>query len=346
VQRKLTLLWQDIQSWHHEWILEVLSPLIDNEIFDGRHEIVLDNCIVVDANTHLVDPAYFTGFRGRNAFLFREPDEYYRDVSTGVYANFCGVFRMHYSSAFRAERVMQIPVGYPRGEFRRGTPKLASQREHAWVMLGQMNKSTRPEALNALLSVHPNCWHASDGWRPGTRVSLTGELQNAPTNNYIDLLSNSAFCPSPMGNVSQETGRPYAALESGAIPILERKPLMDVHRRLLGKHPLPTFSNWNTAATFVQEMWVDKRALDQLQKECLLWWDEYKVDLSQRVTQFVGRLWQSHPRSIADFISGYARVPGWPMLELLRHHSLPAIQRRLKRQSLRLLRRGRFFERL
>ena len=60
---------------------------------------MLDNCIVVDANCQVADPAYYARFRGKNAFSIREPDEYYRDVSIAAYANFCGVFRMHHSAA-------------------------------------------------------------------------------------------------------------------------------------------------------------------------------------------------------------------------------------------------------
>lgn len=346
MQRKLTLLWQDTQSWHHEWILEILSPLIEQQVFDGRHEIVLDNCIVVDANSQVVDPTYYAQFRGKNAFLFREPDEYYRDVSIDAYANFCGVIRMHHSAAFRPQRVMHVPVGYPRGEFRRSEPTRSSERKYAWVMMGQMNKATRPEALTALLRVQPGYWYASDGWRPGKGIVLESEVNKTPTDDYIGMIADSAFCPSPMGNVSQETGRPYAGLEAGAIPILERKPLMDVHRRLLGKHPLPTFSNWKMAASFVEAMWADKVALDQLQKECLTWWETYKKTLAEDLSKFVDRLWQNHPSGVDEFIHGYARIPGWPMWELLRHHSVPALVRRIKRQSSRLIRQGKLFERL
>ncbi len=346
MQKKLTLLWQDTQSWHHEWILEVLSPFIEGQVFDGRHEIVLDDCIVVDANCHVVDQSYYAQFRGKNAFLFREPDEYYRDVSIAAYSNFCGVFRMHYSAAFRPERVMHIPVGYPRGEFRHSEPKLASHRNYAWVMLGQMNKATRPEALAALVSVKPNYWYATDGWRPGAGISLKNTMQNSPTNSYIALIAEAAFCPSPMGNVSLETGRPYAALEAGAIPILERRALIDVHFRLLGKHPLPTFSNWKKAASFVDSMWADKDGLDQLQHECLIWWTRYKKELSEEAYSFILRLWQDVPSNIGQFIRWYAHIPGWSMLELTRHHSPSALIRRLKRQTSRLLAHGRFFERL
>jgi hypothetical protein len=345
VQRKLTLLWQDTESWHYEWISEVLSPLVDREVFDGRHEVVLDNCIVVDANCQSVDAKYYAKFRGKNAFLFREPDEWYRDVTHDAYANFCGIIRMHYSSVFKPQRVIHVPVGYPRGESRRSEPKAASLRKYAWAMLGQMNKASRPETIKALVPVEPNYWYASDGWQPGTGVVLDRNPRNSPSEDYLALISEAAFCPSPMGNVSQETGRPYAALEAGSIPLLERTAFMDVHQKLLGKHPLPTFSNWKRAAGFVQTMWADKKALDQLQDECVTWWTDHKGIIAENIVTFVNRLWNDHPSNINEFVRWYAHIPGWPELELMRHHSLPALRRRVRRLSTRLIQTGRIYER-
>jgi hypothetical protein len=46
-----------------------------------------------------------------------------------------------------------------------------------------------------------------------------------------------------------------------------------------------------------------------------------------------------------EFVRGYARIPGWPAFELLRHHSLPALRRRIQRQTTRFIRQGRLFER-
>jgi len=343
--RQLTLLWQTRNSGLREWILQIFSPLVKEEIFDGEHKIVMDNCLVVDTHLHIADPLYYPKFRGRNAFLIRQPDEHFRDVS-GVYVNFCGVFRMHYSGAFRRERVMPIPLGYLNGLGRKGEPKPASQRKYAWSMLGQINKSTRPDALNALLHVEPGFWYASDGWTPGSAQVASNEMKNQPASTYCELLAESAFCPSPMGNVQQETNRPFEALEAGSIPLLERRLLMDVHLKLLGNHPIPTFSNWNQAASFAQTMWKDKSALDQLQSECMTWWQRYKANLTAEAEAFVDRLWMDVPSSGSQFVRGYARVPGWPLWEVLRHHSVGAMRRRVVRQARKVIEQGRFFERI
>ena len=345
MQKKLTLLWQ-LDSNHQDWIREIFASVIGSEVNDGEHRIVLDDCLLVDTHLHRVDPAYYQSFRGRNAFLIREPDELFRDVSGYVYLNFCGVFRMHYSGVFRTERVMHLPLGYTEGLGSQGTPKPASRRKYLWTMLGQINKSTRPDALEALLSIEPNFWYASDGWKPGSRTTFASVADYKSTEEYREFLAESMFVPSPMGNVQQETNRPFEALESGAIPLLEKRWLMDVHSSLLGPHPLPTFSNWKQAADFVRHWIAGPQRLDGLQTECLTWWSSYKCHLSREVGAFIDRLWANSPANKREFVRWYGRLPGWAFMELVRHHSRSALRRRIARQVGRVFRRGQFSERM
>jgi hypothetical protein len=350
MDRKLTLLWQERNSGYAEWIREIFSPVIDGEIVDGEHQIVLDNCLIVDTHLHRVDPSYYAKFRGRNAFLLRLSDEYFRDVSD-VYANFIGVFRMHYSAAFREDRVMCIPVGYQRGLGRSSLGreekiKPASQRRYAWSMLGQINKATRPDAVEALIPVEPGFWYASDGWTPGAATSGGSVSKGKPQGDYRKMLAETAFSPAPMGNVQQETYRVYEILEAGSIPLLERQWFMDAHRHLLGPHPLPTFGSWKKAASFVETMWANPAGLDQLQAECMDWWSRYKVELTGRVQAMIDRLWDAPPAGASEFVKGYARLPGWQLWELARHHSAAALRRRILRHLRRFKEHGKLTERI
>ena len=343
--KKLTLLWQTPGSHLVDWVHEIFAPIIGDQVVDGKHKIVLDNCLVVDTQLHLAPPEYYPQFRGKNVFLMREPDEYFRDIS-GVYVNFCGVFRMHHSNVFRPERVLSIPLGYGNGLARMGEPKRASQRSYVWSMLGQMNKSTRPDALKALISIKPNFWFAADGWQIGSGTAASNASSHKPKENYRQLQAESIFSPAPMGNVQQETNRPYEALECGAIPLLEKQWFMEVHKSLLGSHPLPTFSSWSKAADFVRETIKDPAALDQLQAECLAWWHSYKLALTADVVSFTERHWEKPPGSKSEFVKWYGRIPGWALFELARHHNVSAFRRRVVRHVRRLIEHGRFFERV
>jgi len=210
-------------------------------------------------------------------------------------------------------------------------------------MLGQMNKSTRPDALTALIKIEPNFWYASDGWKPGSTTDC-GNTANKPRESYRELQAESMFSPSPMGNVQQETNRPFEALEAGAIPLLEKRWLMDAHKSLLGPHPLPTFADWKQAAEFVRRSIEDPEGLDRLQSECLAWWSEYKARLSEDVVDFVERLWQKPPVGKREIVKWHGRLPGWAFIELLRHHNAAALRRRIVRQTRRIIEQGRVFE--
>jgi len=61
---------------------------------------------------------------------------------------------------------------------------------------------------------------------------------------------------------------------------------------------------------------------------------------------FTDRLWMDIPSSNSEFVRGYARLPGWFVFELLRHHSAGALRRRVIRQARRLLAGRRLFGRM
>jgi hypothetical protein len=71
--KKLTLLWQNTKCPLRDWILEIFSPLIDGEVFDGEHKVVLDNCLVVDTHLNWADPAYYPSSGARMRFFFASP---------------------------------------------------------------------------------------------------------------------------------------------------------------------------------------------------------------------------------------------------------------------------------
>lgn len=336
--RKLTLLYQNPATPLREWYTEILGPLVDQVIDDGTHTVVMDDCIVSDSFVRLHDPTYYRRFRDKNAFLLLSPDEYYA-TPVEVYNNFCGVIRSHYADAFLGDRVKQIPVGYLPGSRVEGECRIATQRKYVWSFLGEVNKTTRPECVRSLIRITPNLWHATDGWKPNRTKSLPNTTRSSA--EYYSVLRESAFVPCPMGNVSQEAHRIYEALEVGAIPILERRLTMDAHRKVLGSHPIPTFYRWSDAAAYVVKMWQSPAELDQLQVRCISWWTEYKLQLSRDIGAFLSRLEDQFPTAQTQYIAPYARIPGWSLFELSRHHTWRALLRRVRRHTRRLLTTGR-----
>jgi hypothetical protein len=60
----------------------------------------------------------------------------------------------------------------------------------------------------------------------------------------------------------------------------------------------------------------------------------------------IDRLWMDIPSSPMQFVRGYAQLPGWSVWDLLRHHSVAALGRRVVRQTRRVLEHGRLIERI
>lgn len=344
MQRKYTLLYQNPTTGLRDWYTEIFGPCVDQVVDDGTHTAVLDDCIVSDSFVEIQDPAYYRRFRGRNAFLLLSPDEYYL-APIDVYRNFCGVFRSHFSGAYDPARVLQIPTGYQPGFRPFDASRPASERKYMWSFLGDVKKTTRPECLRSLIPYTPNYWYASDGWTPGRGAAPVSALRPRPTHQYFAIVGESAFTPCPMGNVSQESHRPFEALETGSIPVLEKRFLIDAHRSVLGDHPLPTFYSWKEAGAFMSRLWSTPAQLDALQRECLAWWAAYKHRLTERIGEFMSRLDGQTATARTRYIAAYARIPGWSLVELTRHHTPRALLRRLERQTRRFVTTGRILVR-
>jgi hypothetical protein len=150
--------------------------------------------------------------------------------------------------------------------------------------------------------------------------------------SYFDILGDSVFLPSPMGNVNLDTWRLYEALEAAAIPILERRVLKDYFSSVLGRHPIPTFASWRHAARFVSDVRLKPEALDSLQADIQAWWTRKKESLRQEMAAFVAKGLEGEFRESLGrgwtFEVGVRRAI-WQYSELVRHATLRTLWRRL-----------------
>ena len=261
-QQQYTAIWQAQRPNEDDWIKEILGPLVSDHITDTRHEVVLDNAILLDAFICSYDPSYYERFKGKNAFLIHFLDEGYAGRYE-IYKNFRGVIRCFWSDVFDERYVMKMPLGYCRGLGRGGAAVLPStQRKYVWSFVGESGKATRPDAIHALTGLEQHFLLSTgspardSGAGPGG-----GAPQRLGPREFSQLLSNTIFAPCPMGNVNIECFRTYEALEWGAIPIVEKRWGLDYYRKLLGEHPMPTVRSWSEA----------RRMAQALMRNCLLY---------------------------------------------------------------------------
>jgi hypothetical protein len=339
--QKYTAIWQAREPLEEDWIKEILGPFVNNYVTDGKHEVVLDNAILLDAFTFLNDPAYYEKFKGKNAFLVHFLDEAYAGRYE-IYNNFRGVIRCFWSDIFDEQYVMKMPLGYTQGKGRGDSAVLpATQRKYAWSFVGQTGKATRPDAIEALSGVTPNFVRSTDSASSGTSTKSAGEEPKPlGSEEYSQLLSNSVFAPCPMGNVNIECFRTYEALEWGAVPIVEKRWGFDYYRTLLGDHPMPTVRSWSEARRMVEAMMKNGDEIDRVQRECLDWWDGFKRNYTERIGEFI----ETRSRTGGTnnpMVSKVQGIPGWRAVELVRHHNASALFRRVGLHARRLFKEKR-----
>lgn len=337
---RFTAIWQAEHPNEREWIDEIFGPFIAEHVTDGKHEVVLDNAILLDAFTYCFDPAYYARFRGKNAFLVDFLDENYEGGRYELYRNFRGVFRCFWSGAFVEGHVRKLPLGYGKG-MARGERALtpASRRRYVWSFIGEASKSTRPDAMRALGRIEPHFLFSTNDV-PGLAIlnRVGGRPRRFAPEEFTQVLLDSAFSPCPMGNVNIECFRVYESLEWGAIPIVEKRATLDYYRQLLGDHPMPTVRSWAEAARLITRMMRNPDDMDALQQQCLAWWAEYKRAYRAEAGQFLEERSARATEETGPLTTPVQQMPGWRTMELLRHHNASAFLRRMHRQATRLLR--------
>ena len=264
--QKYTAIWQAQKPDEEDWIKEILGILVSEYVTDGKHEVVLENAILIDAFICSYDPAYYGGAMGKNALPVHLLDEGYVGPYD-IYNNFRGVIRCFWSDIFDQRHVKKMPLGYCRGMGGGRSAALpATQRGYVWSFVGQTGKATRPDADPCLGRRWPK-------FRFVNRFPRSRHLDQTPMAEGRSCLASRGsfpnsfptpfFAPCPMGNVNIECFRTYEVLERGAIPIVEKRWGLDYYHNLLGNHPMPTARPWSEARRMVQAMMKNGDRIDR-----------------------------------------------------------------------------------
>jgi hypothetical protein len=330
VIKGVNLVWAKGVPQEANWLRYLLRPLIRRELVAERFEIIEADSIYVvsgNRNLHVTIPRSFlnavSSVPGKG--LIHVGDEYFAG-GYDVYRSFDFVLRTHHACWFKnVSEVLTFPLGWAEGTPRRSTLKPIESRQYIWSFLGNQAASSRAEMLRALRQIKPQFVHSYDG---ATKAS-----RQMPASEYHAVLEDTAFAPCPMGNAMLETWRFYESLEAGCIPIIEVRPWMHYHERLLGPHPIPTIYYWSQAESLIQKLCKDPGQLRAMQQRISNWWTECKESNQLTINRFISE--KMGKRNGNGSISPIPSTsPLWPMrrmFELLRHQSVMSAYRRARR---------------
>lgn len=279
-----TLVWQlSPTTWEGDWLRYLLGGAYGSEVIDGRHEHISPKMIVVDNRLDRPKAEYLRKAysAGAEIVLIHLSDEHYKDDYHGY--RWCSlVYRNHWSPVLSCcDKIKSFPLGMKSGFQMNSDVVLATDRPWLWGFAGDCNKSSRKPMYDAMKNVLGGKVHLTSGF------ASTDALDVA---SYQALLSDCVFAPCPSGWVHLETFRTYEALESGAIPIIERRKAFDYHTLLLGPHPIPTLDRWEDAPELIASIRAADGG-DTLQAACVAWWQKAKLDIRMRMQNDIGNCW-------------------------------------------------------
>jgi hypothetical protein len=336
-ERKFNLVWMSQGLGEADWIRHLLRPLICREIVAERYEFIEPGSLyVVGASgakslQQIIPPSFLAALRNvKCKGLVHAGDEYYAG-GYEVYRQFDFVLRQYHTALFNhVPEVLTFPLGWAEGTPQRSVLKPVEARKYLWSFLGNQTASSRPEMLKALRRIEPQFVYCTAGPAGFNKISRS---------EYHALLDDTVFAPCPMGNAVMETWRFYEALEAGCIPIIEARPWMRYHERLLGPHPVPVVYGWPRAARLINDLSKDQARLRTLQQSIVSWWEQCKKRNETRIVQFINEE-SGKQASQLPIRHLPSTSPWWPMrqtIELLRHQSAMSMVRRLSRPLGRLV---------
>lgn len=119
-------------------------------------------------------------------------------------------------------------------------------------------------------------------------LSSTGFSNGYKVGPYSAVMEEGVFAPCPAGN-SPETIRLYDALESGCIPISLDHVFIKSPSALaeFGLPPFSILATWDELPKFLekmkQKMVTNPSEIQQMQDDCIVWWESYKKHIAQKI---------------------------------------------------------------
>jgi hypothetical protein len=273
-----------LEGWFHQ------NCLLDGQPYQFEWDFgSLENGVVIYLELFDIDRQLVADFRARNnkVVLFHFGDELGDKFDLQTYASFDLVLRNYFfpqivSAPDLRGRVIWVPNGFKTGIGPRHPSSLKSVASRRFLasFLGWIDN---PKSFNGerqkFSAAAPLCGQNL------LLYSTPSFAQGMSSTLYGSIMEGSVFAPCPAGN-SPETIRLYDALESGCIPISLKHDFLN-DARALTSPPFPLLDSWDELPGLLQKYAAIRASrpevLDDLQKRCVDWWGQIKIQQSYKV---------------------------------------------------------------
>jgi len=270
------------EIWETDYILNcILRDISKKVLFISLKQIqdknIKPDVFVYNSRLHSYEEVLNVVEKIKPKIIFHLSDEFWFEnlFHYNKLANYCDIFlRQHHHPGFvYTDNTIQMPLGYCNDAGIEGKyiPNI-SERKYNWSFIGNM-KTDRYKMIDAF-SIIDNGFTSS------------GISKSKMINIYL----NSIFVPSGRGNSSINCFRLYEASMSGAIPVVVGSKEELNLTFMYEENPPWIFSNtWENAAKKCKKLLQDKKQLQEMQMNVLMWWKIRIDNIRQKVNESLSK---------------------------------------------------------
>lgn len=196
----------------------------------------------------------------------------------------------------------------------RDIPRLSANfRQRLWSFAGQIQNENRSQMVVAV-----------EGRLDGSLLATGGFGQGRDLVDHLGVMRSSKIILCPSGN-TVDCQRPYEALESGCLPIADRRGPSWAEgdggywQHVLGFEPFPCIDSWSEAPALLDRYRDDPVALQRDTNRATAWWVGYKrklaANLSDDIQTLSGEAAETHPVTVLMPTSYIGSHPSTEIIE-------------------------------
>ncbi len=281
-------------AWEGEWINYLLDTcnieniystiqIVKNPIviFKGHNNDILNLIRLYEENN-----IYWIGFH--------LADEKY-DTTTSYlnYKNCITVFKNYYNRNLLHPKLQYFALGYINELPKYNLNLDIYDKKYIWSFLGDVYKSNRMYYINKFIDINPHYIHKT------TCFDLSNHKNgnNLTRKDYTEIMSQSIFCISPIGNINLDCFRLYEALECNTIPITIQSTDFQPYNywtSLFETDNIPFIiaNNFDEAKLKMKKILDNPELLVKTAHNCQKFWNDYKTNLKDLIKSIITLAYQ------------------------------------------------------
>jgi hypothetical protein len=277
-----------------DWLFYLLqkfkiNKIINNEIVIVKNPIIIFNNYNKNININLINLLELYEKEHIKWIGIHLSDEECKDSMD--YLNYlqCKLIFKNYYSVYNNSKLVYFGLGYISDLICNKKNIEIFDRKYIWSFIGDDKKQNRRYILEKYKSIKPYYIHTTSSWFQSDKNALSRK-------DYTEIIENSIFGLSPVGNINIDCFRLYELLECGTIPITIKTTSFQPFNYWekifkINEIPFICVDNFEEAKSIVLNLINTPELLLETHNKCKEFWKKYKNNLIDEFTNNITKIY-------------------------------------------------------